>query len=514
MLCAALLPLFSACKHQRAHRKTAPGASVLSAASLAPTSLAPTSLSPTPLSAGPKSAAASLAEDQTATAPNGEALRFLIIGGGPTPESNEVSLEQDVNLVRQALPGPGRVLFAGGGTAPTVRESGATQSFDELRFALGELFEPRPGRHSHYRLPRFQALPATRENVETELSRAFAHGRSPLLVYIAGHGEKGDDASQNAVALWGNGALNVARLAELHEAYQRPMRLVATTCFSGGFAELAFAHADAHAGQPSSVPRCGLFAGTWDRETSGCDPNPDRRSQESYGAHLTHALLGQRKDGRALTPAELDFDADGSVGLLDAHTWAQIEAVSFDVPTTTSERWLRAVEPGSAAIDAQAAPEAQAVVERLGHKLGLRNERNVEERWAQLDATLARLNEQIDKAEDERAQNELDLQTALLERWPVLDDPFHPEFESTFAQNREAIAELLLHSPSAHAATHSAGGLDRSYAELDRLSIEEARVMRVRRAYETLHKASALLKRGGKAANYYRQLVACERLAP
>src|SRR4051812_10377583 len=41
-------------------------------------------------------------------------LRYLLIGGGATPESTEVSLEQDITLVQRTLSGPGRVLFAGG----------------------------------------------------------------------------------------------------------------------------------------------------------------------------------------------------------------------------------------------------------------------------------------------------------------------------------------------------------------------------------------------------------------
>jgi hypothetical protein len=34
------------------------------------------------------------------------------------------------------------------------------------------------------------------------------------------------------------------------------------------------------------------------------------------------------------------------------------------------------------------------------------------------------------------------------------------------------------------------------------------------RAYETLHEASALLKKGGPAADYYNALLACERAPP
>ena len=50
--------------------------------------------------------------------------------------------------------------------------------------------------------------------------------------------------------------------------------------------------------------------------------------------------------------------------------------------------------------------------------------------------------------------------------------------------------------------------------ELGRVGLEEARVLRLSRAYETLHKAAALMKKGGPAAQYYATLLACERGAP
>jgi hypothetical protein len=52
---------------------------------------------------------------------------------------------------------------------------------------------------------------------------------------------------------------------------------------------------------------------------------------------------------------------------------------------------------------------------------------------------------------------------------------------------------------------------NRLYDELDRLAVSEARVLRLLRAYETLGKLAALRRRPGAAANYYDQLVACER---
>jgi hypothetical protein len=477
----------------------------------APPAAAPPAAAPP--ASQPAGAAAPPLDPRPLLAPTGP-LRFLALGGGPTPESNEVSLEQDIELVQRALPAPGLVLFAGGSGSPSVRELDPNPKGDPVRTALGELFAPRSGRQSRYRAPSFSAERATLENVEARLTAALSEGDGELLVYIAMHGDQGSEAKDNSVALWGGGALSVADLAALHEHQRRPLRLIATSCFSGGFGELAFAGADAASHHPSPVPRCGLFAGTADRETSGCDPNPNRRAQESYGLHLAHALAGTRRDGTPLGPGDADFDKDGKVGLLDAHTWARIQAVSFDVPTTTSERWLRQVERGSAPIDRALAPEDSVVIERLGAALGLSGESAVQQRWSALDRQLEALESSINRAEGELADRVASEATLLLERWPVLDDPFHPDFDATFRDNRAAIEQLLAGSPEARERAHAEQRMRALYDELDAVAVQEARVLRVSRAYETMHKAAALRKRGGAAAKHYATLLACERAAP
>ncbi len=440
-------------------------------------------------------------------------LRFLLIGGGAAPESTEVSLERDIEILQRSLPPPGLTLFAGGSGSESVRELNPAPKGDPVMLALGDLFAPRAGRQSRYRAVGFSSERATLENVEARLSAALSDGDRPLLVHIAAHGDQGSEAKENSVVLWGGGALTVRRLAALHEQHRRPLRLVATSCFSGGFAELAFAHADASAG-PSSVPRCGLFAGTFDRETSGCDPNPDHRAQESYSVHFAHALAGTRKDGTPLPPGGADFDGDGKVGLLDAHTWARIEAVSFDVPTTTSERWLRSVEARSAPIDKAIVPEDARVVERLGAALGLTDEGAVKKRWNELDRRITELEVALEAADRALATREAEEATALLERWPVLDDPFHPDFAQTFSQNRGALETALADSPRSRARAEASARVQALSDDLARIGVEEARVLRLLRAYETLHKASALMQRGGRRAEYYASLLACERGEP
>ncbi|HTV20920.1 MAG TPA: hypothetical protein VMG12_19680 [Polyangiaceae bacterium] len=205
-------------------------------------------------------------------------------------------------------------------------------------------------------------------------------------------------------------------------------------------------------------------------------------------------------------------DRDGTIGLLDAHTWARIEAVSIDVPTTTSERWLeRHAAHGLAAIDPQLSPEDMAVVERLGAALGLSDERAARWRWDALAEELGKLGEQTVPIEVEFNAVTAQEKNALLERWPVLGDPFHPDFDATLKENRDAIEQLLSSSPMAQQRAALDERLRGLREATNRAWVEEARVFRVVRAYENLHRAAALMRSGGANARYYQTLLACER---
>ena len=437
-------------------------------------------------------------------------LRYLLVGGGATPEFTEISLEQDLELAGKVLPGPGLVLFAGGEGSESVRVQASGPAEPTLLARLGELFDPRSGRSSRYQRARLSAQAASASNFETSFSLAASSGKQPLLVYIAAHGLQGSEARENYVELWGGEPITVSQLADMSAAAQRPLRFVIASCFSGGFAELAFEKADPQQGATKS-PRCGLFAGTWDRQTSGCDPNPDRRAQEGYSLHLLHALRGEDRDGKPLPLRTLDLDGDGKISLLEAHTRARIASHSIDVPTTTSERYLREVVRTPAAHNAKLLPEEAAVIKGLGARLGLTSESAVNKRYQELSDRLDALQAELDAADDELEQARGHLGAQLLARWPVLNDAYHAEFARVLARDAQAIEQALGQSRPAQLYREARAQTDALAARAGELDPQEAEVLRLLRAYETLGLASALAARGGDDYAHYRSLLACER---
>lgn len=453
-------------------------------------------------------------ETSTERSPN-----TLIVAGGAFPDSNQVQMEQDAALAIRVLRKPQRVLFGGGAESRSVqvRDGAASSAPPTLERRLAAILAPRPGRDAEYRVTELPVdAPARRADVVRELERAL-EGRDdvPLDVFVATHGLPGPTPVEGALDLWAATPLRVNELARILDEgdHTEPARFVITACYSGSFAEIVFQGADPYSG-PAQTPRCGLFATTWDLEASGCDPDPTRRRQEGYALHMLHALEGRDRDGDPLPSAALDIDGDGEVSLLEAHTRARIAGRGIDVPTTTSERWLREVAPSHGDVRAVELPAERAVIDALGEATGLEDARAASHALVDVEtrssAALAR--EESAAAEEQRAY--YDLLAELLSRWPELDDPWHPDFRSTLETNRDAIRSFLDTHETSLAWHEARSELDAHVDARNDLALERALVERLWRAYETIELARRLRAVGGAEWAVFEELRACERSVP
>ncbi|MEK7704975.1 MAG: hypothetical protein AAB426_08450, partial [Myxococcota bacterium] len=370
------------------------------------------------------------------------ARSWVAIGGGAEPASNQVSLEQDLALAASVLGEGGYILFGGGAKSQGVQVQHRTDvsSRAPLREHVAALFAPRVSAGVSYEPVTIGVDgPTTEAATHAALEGALSLRRGPLLLYFAAHGEPGETPRDNVLRLWGGWPLIVADLATMLDgaANGPPVRVVVAACHGGGFAELAFRDADATQG-PAAGDRCGLFATTWDRVASGCDPNPLRAVQEGYSLHFWHALRGEDREGTPLPHDLLDYDGDGVIGLLDAHTRARIASRSFDVPTTTSERWLREVAPRRGPATSVELPEERGVLRELGGQLGLDTAGAARRREA-LEREQQALDDALDDADAEVGRLTGELIGKVLSRWPLLDDPWHPAFEATLERYGTAI---------------------------------------------------------------------------
>jgi hypothetical protein len=441
--------------------------------------------------------------------------RWLAFGGGAEPTSNQLSMESDLAAATMLL-GPGGVLlFAGGPDSDGVYELANGAPRDPLLGLLGEVVSPHGGRDARYRKTRLAPHgPATREAILDVLHRELHAPGSPLPIVVASHGDGAAAPRDNSLATWGGDALTVREVAEALDGGSRPVRLLVSACFSGGFAELAFVGANPELGA-SPQDRCGLFASTWDLESTGCDPDPDRRSHEGYSLHFLHALRGQDREGK---PTTVDLDGDGAISLLEAHTRARIDSRGLDVPTTTSERWLRHAAPTggpSAPLDGELV-EDEATVAGLVAALGLplersRAEEGARRRYEELEQGMDELADREDRTHAALEAARRAVRGELLARYPALEDPWHPDFGRTLAEARPELSMLVSEGPSYARYLRAREAADAAADASLELALKRAPYERLVRAFDDLALAARLKHRGGEGWDRYLKFLACER---
>lgn len=448
-----------------------------------------------------------------------KATRYLIVGGGSLPESNEVQIEQDVLLAEELLGDAGLTLFAGGRGANGVQVLGRVRQPDSLRAELAQLFAPRRGRDSTYRKTRVTAdAPARKSEVLKYLRQELSSPElNPLLVFIAGHGDRGEQPKESMAVLWGQGTISVSEyVAELDKKSTKPVTTIVTGCFSGGFAELVFTGADPAKGV-SVQDRCGLFSTMWNLEASGCDPNPDRRAQYGYGIYFLNALRSRNRDGQLVPRETFDVDGDGDISYLEAHSYVRIASLGLDVPTSTSERWLRYVGPAEDVAVTVSMPEENAVVQALGTRLGLPAVDSEEAAITRFQAFQEAIEDLSSRLETEKAAVDtayFQLLGEILAVWPVLDDPWHPDFARTLETQRRAIRRWLDTSLAYASYLRALQVYDALDQQLQQARIASAPLERYLRAAENIRLAGRLRARGGPEWAIYERLVNCERGVP
>ena len=229
--------------------------------------------------------------------------------------------------------------------------------------------------------------------------------------------------------------------------------------------------------------------------------------------HFISAIRGSNREGDALSKEELDVDGDGVVSLLDAHTYVRRESVSLDVPTSTSERWLASqgfpMKPMT--VGEVKDPHEKSVLMALSEEgLSLNKAKKMAKA---AEAELQLMDERLKSAEEgEMAAYRL-AAVELLEKWPVLDDPWHPEFWTAFQTNREAI-RLHLRESKVYAQYETAM-MRRNEVMMawEQRMVSSARVFRIHRALQHASRLDALEDSTPEIKRIYKALRDCENSA-
>ncbi|MBN1962515.1 MAG: hypothetical protein JW841_16400, partial [Deltaproteobacteria bacterium] len=448
-------------------------------------------------------------------------LNWLIIGGGPFAAYNESNLEQDISIAMQAWGAKGKILFAGGPVSKSIRISNQALQGNPLLENLSIIFTPHLGRQSSYRSSTLPiAAAATKDFVHMALTQTLADNNinKAFFIYLVGFGKQANAAFDNTLSLWGDGAISALELAQFFDEIKtkRIVQIIATSCYSGGFAEIVFAKAQAKLNAPNTL-RCGIFSTTADLPASGCHPDYNSDIEQNYNNYFWHALSSEDFNGAALPISLIDLDGDGKISTLEAHTRARLLASDIDIPTTTSERWLRAKANTKTTKTSTKVTllEDDWLIHGLAHDTGLGdNETNVTNELAALEVKAKEMKAQLTKLKATKEQERLHLMGELLGRWPILDDPWHPMFFKILEHEGDNINDFLAQAKEFTALQNTEITIKQTKQDYFKLRRQIAPIARLARALKNRRLASQLKAAGGYNWDYYQSLLACERLRP
>ena len=237
----------------------------------------------------------------------------LVIGGGPTPSANQLSIERNVLFLRQTLANIGRtdlnpeVLFASGNEAdPDVcidRSSSVPQAIKLLADIVGES----KGINLGYRCHDVGSVqgPADRTTIFQSLDRYAKELKKGdrLVIYVTGHGGKGNPSTNGLLHTWNDGELRVRDFTRALDAISSDVEVVVVMvqCYSGTFANLVFESGDPD--KPvSRHHRVGFFATVDSRPAAGCTSDTKVENYKEYSTSFFAALAGKSRRDRKSVP--------------------------------------------------------------------------------------------------------------------------------------------------------------------------------------------------------------------
>ena len=258
--------------------------------------------------------------------------KFLVFGGGGTPAQNEIAIEKNVLYFQRTLEKIGynqlsaTTFFANGNDGQaTIRYIDA---LGKQRFKVPEI-------------PNIQGK-ATLKNFLIWFQKAAREtSRRPIFFYFTGHGIKNlNNNNNNALMLWGDRPLTVQKLSQTLDKLPQntPVVTMMAQCFSGSFANIIY-----QGGDPKKSialqSRCGFFATIKTLPSVGCTPEVNEADYKDYSSSFFAGLSGYSRTGKKVASA--DYNQDGKISYIEAHSFAKVDEKTIDLPVSTLEVWLQ-----------------------------------------------------------------------------------------------------------------------------------------------------------------------------
>lgn len=459
----------------------------------------------------------------------------LMIGGGPSAETSQLSIEQNMVYFLQSLGDMGRsdlrpqVFFASGGSVPDV----CLRAMDRLPKAhrlLAEILGHRNAVELVYRLNQIAPVdgPARRESIMGALDRKgneLAAG-DRLVIYVSGHGGKGEPTANGLLSTWERGEISVKDLGEALDRFKPEVEVVVVMvqCYSGAFANIIF-----EGGNPDRPVarhrRAGFFATVDSRPAAGCSADTKIADYKEYSTSFLAALSGKSRQGEAIEAD--DIDSDGAISFVEAHAYAVETSPTIDICYRTSDRYLQTqsrLDPTDPELVGEQAeleellkyadPIRRHSLEFLANELKLPATNTIKEAnriSKRLSFDRRRAKQPRYDAQDEAERLARKIEEDLLIRWPFLESGWHPQTQALLAERPEEVIDAI----ESHVAFDKWEKANRRVEELTEADLEKerqwARYQRLLLVAKSIAREENLRRERDQAKiDKYRQIVAME----
>jgi len=412
---------------------------------------------------------------------------FLTIGGGGSPQNNQVSLERNVVYFRRTIAdcglaaAPHSVYFASGNEkVRDLQFDQANVDPPRANLLVARLWDVEDDLYHHYRPHDLDNLsgPATRASIQSWFATTGARlaDGDRLFIYFTGHGGAGPrQAPKNTtMELWMDGVMSVKEFTALLDRLNRRVQvvLIMVQCHAGGFGGVLFPGGDAGPVLAEQL-RCGFFATPSDRLAAGCTSDTQEADYKDYTTYFFAALSGHTRTGQQLAPP--DYDHDGRVSMAEAHAYVELTSDTIDLPVCTSDVLLRQFSKTkddrltglviTADFDGllnRATPDRRAVLEGLAHQLGLEANADKVAAARTMADSIDRQRRQLEGPQrrggggrggnrDRPVERDVlrdQIRARVLARWPEMSNAYHPEAVAALTKDADEIVRTIESHPA------------------------------------------------------------------
>ncbi|MFK7994982.1 MAG: hypothetical protein AB8B87_12640 [Granulosicoccus sp.] len=289
-------------------------------------------------------------------------------------------------------------------------------------------------------------------DLEPALTKGLAENTDEELLLIhSGLGSfSGTGEDSASLKLWNDDRLSTSRLHQLLAQNERTVRYVFSHSYSGSFHRLAYRN-PSQGLELNGTTHCGFTSNSAYSESEFSSEFSDASDYRDYLSYFFSALSGFEYDGQIISRFA-DLDEDGQTSLREAHLFTLEEAMSIDLPLSSSEDYLLRWQPWYLRWQPPQKQLPNNEYSQIFRHLAKRMDITVNDNVARgIRKEMATVTNRLQAIEQQRREQEASIkglqstiQSALISQWPTLAQPYTQDFEKLLKSDNFPAIETLI----------------------------------------------------------------------